>query len=249
MQRSRLMWIFPILAILVLWTSAPTHAAPLAAYSLPEGRTYDQAHNSGYIDWSGPVQYVYITHRDGSSLPPEEGGAYCGSGCSEWVTRLGNGGRASGSFDRTVSYFEVMVEFTPEGGVGTATLQACSASMSWYLYNNSSVPGYGGGTGLQGGGSIRLSLLVFNRFRWFRGFPLHRCRIQRTAQHSDSHAISNTHLYTDDHTHTHGDFYAQLDPDVDIHTDHDVHANGDLHQYTVPHTNPVAAANYRSRGL
>lgn len=142
MQRSRLMWIFPILAILVLWTSAPTHAAPLAAYSLPEGRTYDQAHNSGYIDWSGPVQYVYITHRDGSSLPPEEGGAYCGSGCSEWVTRLGNGGRASGSFDRTVSYFEVMVEFTPEGGVGTATLQACSASMSWYLYNNSSVPGY-----------------------------------------------------------------------------------------------------------
>jgi hypothetical protein len=142
MQRSRLMWIFPILAILVLWTSASTRAAPLAAYALPEGRTYDQAHNSGYIDWSGPVQYVYITHRDGSSLPPEEGGAYCGSGCSEWVTRLGNGGRASGSFDRTVSYFEVMVEFTPEGGVGTATLQACSASMSWYLYNNSSVPGY-----------------------------------------------------------------------------------------------------------
>ena len=142
MQRSRLMWIFPILAILLLWTSASTHAAPLAAYALPEGRTYDQAHNSGYIDWSGPVQYVYITHRDGSSLPPEEGGAYCGSGCSEWVTRLGNGGRASGSFDRTVSYFEVMVEFTPEGGVGTATLQACSASMSWYLYNNTSVPGY-----------------------------------------------------------------------------------------------------------
>lgn len=142
MQRSRLMWIFPILAILILWTSAPTHAAPLAAYSLPEGRTYDQAHNSGYIDWSGPVQYVYITHRDGSSLPPEEGGTFCGSGCSEWVTRLGNGGRASGSFDRTVSYFEVMVEFTPEGGVGTATLQACSASMSWYLYNNTSVPGY-----------------------------------------------------------------------------------------------------------
>lgn len=142
MQRSRLIWIFPILAILLLWTSASTHAAPLAAYALPEGRTYDQAHNSGYIDWSGPVQYVYITHRDGSSLPPEEGGASCGSGCSEWVTRLGNGGTASGSFDRNVSYFEVMVEFTREGGVGTATLQACSASMSWYLYNNTSLPGY-----------------------------------------------------------------------------------------------------------
>jgi hypothetical protein len=142
MQRSRLIWVFPIIAILLLWTTASTRAAPLAAYALPEGRTYDQAHNSGYIDWSGPVQYVYITHRDGSSLPPEEGGAFCGSGCSEWVTRLGNGGRASGSFDRNVSYFEVMVAFTPEGGVGTATLSACSASDSWYLYNSSSTPGF-----------------------------------------------------------------------------------------------------------
>jgi hypothetical protein len=142
MQRSRLNWILPMLAILLLWTSASTRAAPLAAYALPEGRTYDQAHNSGHIDWSGPAQYVYITHRDGSSLPPEEGGTFCGSGCSEWVTRLGNGGTASGSFDRNVSYFEVMVEFTREGGVGTATLQTCSASMSWYLYNNTSLPGY-----------------------------------------------------------------------------------------------------------
>ncbi|MBL7941572.1 MAG: hypothetical protein JNM00_02340, partial [Flavobacteriales bacterium] len=130
------------MTILLLWTSASTHAAPLAAFALPEGRIYDQAHNSGYIDWSGSAQYVYITHRDGTSLPIEEGGTYCGSGCSEWVTRLGNGGRASGSFDRNVSYFEVMVEFTPEGGVGTAVLQACSASLSWYLYNNTSLPGY-----------------------------------------------------------------------------------------------------------
>jgi len=140
MQRSR--WIFPIIAILLLWTSASTRAAPLAAYALPEGRTYDQAHNSGYIDWSGPAQYVYITHRDATYLPPEEGSVYCGSGCSEWVTRLGNGGIASGSFDRNVGYFEVMVEFTRESGVGTATLRACSASASWYLYNNTSMPGY-----------------------------------------------------------------------------------------------------------
>lgn len=142
MKRYQWIGIILFLPILFLWTSASTHAAPLAAYSLPEGRTYDQSHDSGYIDWSGPAQYVYITHRDGSSLPPEEGGAFCGSGCSEWVTRLGNGGTASGSFDRNVSYFEVMVEFTREGGVGTSTLQACSASMSWYLYNNTSVPGY-----------------------------------------------------------------------------------------------------------
>src|SRR5690606_4521167 len=131
MQRSRLIWFFPILAILALWTSASTHAAPLAAYSLPEGRTYDQAHDSGYIDWSGSAQYIYLTHRDGTSLPPEEGGASCGASCSEWVTRLGNGGSASGSFDRDVSYFEAMVGFTRDGSVGTATLRACSASVSW----------------------------------------------------------------------------------------------------------------------
>jgi hypothetical protein len=142
MQRSRLMWIFPILAILVLWTSASTHAAPLAAYSLPEGRTYDQAHNSGYIDWSGPAQYVYITHRDGSSLPPEEGGTFCGSNCSEWVTRLGNGGVASGSFDRDVSYFEIMVGFTPDSNVGNAVLRACSSTDTWYLQTGSGLPGF-----------------------------------------------------------------------------------------------------------
>jgi hypothetical protein len=142
MQRSRLMWIFPILAILVLWTSASTYAAPLAAYALPEGRTYDQAHNSGYIDWSGPVQYVYIQHRDGSSLPPEEGGTFCGSGCWEWVTRLGNGGVASGSFDRNVSYFEVMVGFTPDPSTGSATLRACSSVKTWPLQTGSGLPGF-----------------------------------------------------------------------------------------------------------
>ncbi len=142
MQRSRLMWIFPILAILVLWTSASTHAAPLAAYSLPEGRTYDQAHNSGYIDWSGSAQYVYITHRDGSSLPPEEGGTFCGSNCSEWVTRLGSGGVASGSFDRDVSYFEIMVGFTPDSNVGNAVLRACSSTDTWYLQTGSGLPGF-----------------------------------------------------------------------------------------------------------
>src|SRR5512133_2356755 len=142
MRRLKIGLIGSLITVLLLQTTMSTQAAPLAAYALQEGRTYDQAHSSGYIDWSGSAQYVYITHRDGTSLPPEEGGASCGSGCSEWVTRLGNGGTASGSFDRNVSYFEVMVEFTREGGVGTATLQACSASMSWYLYNNTSLPGY-----------------------------------------------------------------------------------------------------------
>jgi hypothetical protein len=131
-----------LIPILFMGTTASTNAAPLAAMALQEGRTYDQAHDTGYIDWSGSAQYVYINHRDFTSLPPEEGGASCGSGCSEWVTRLGNGGVASGSVDRDVSYFEVMVEFTPDSNVGDAILRACSAVKTWTLQTGSGLPGF-----------------------------------------------------------------------------------------------------------
>lgn len=142
MRRVRIGLISFLLPVLLIWTTVSTNAAPLAAIALQEGRTYDQAHDTGYIDWSGPVQYVYVTHRDGSSLPPTEGGASCGSGCSEWVTRLGNGGVASGTFDRNVSYFEVMVEFTPDSNVGNAILRACSANDTWTLQSGSGLPGF-----------------------------------------------------------------------------------------------------------
>ena len=131
------------LVVIVLIPTALTNAAPRLAVALPEGRMHDQVHNSGYIDWSGTVQYVYLTHKDSTSLPPEEGGTYCGTGCTEWVTRIGNGGTASGSFDRDASYFEAMVAFTRDGGVGTATLRACGAVTTWYLYNTGgSLPGF-----------------------------------------------------------------------------------------------------------
>ena len=142
MQRLRFGLISLLLPVLLLWTTGSSNAAPLAAIALQEGRTYDQAHDTGYIDWSGPAQYVYVTHRDGSSLPPTEGGASCGSGCSEWVTRLGNGGAASGVFDRDVSYFEVMVEFTPDSNVGNAILRTCSANDTWTLQSGSGLPGF-----------------------------------------------------------------------------------------------------------
>jgi len=142
MQRLRMGLISLFLPVLLVWTTGSSNAAPLAAVALQEGRTYDQAHDAGYIDWSGPAQYVYVTHRDGSSLPPTEGGASCGSGCSEWVTRLGNGGAASGTFDRDVSYFEVMVEFTPDSNVGNAILRACSANDTWTLQSGSGLPGF-----------------------------------------------------------------------------------------------------------
>lgn len=151
MQRAKIGLISILLSIIILLTAAFTEAVPLLAIALNEDRTYDQAHDTGHIDWSGPVQYVYLTHRDNTTLPPEEGGAFCNPSCSEWVTRLGNGGTASGSFDRNVSYFEVMVGFTHDGSTGTATLRACSAVSSWYLYT-------GPGGGLPGFVSMNLTV-------------------------------------------------------------------------------------------
>ena len=104
-------------------------AAPLAATALPEGRTYDQAHNSGYIDWAGSVAYANLYHRDGTSLPPSEGGASCGSGCTENVTKINSGATVSGRFQRDVTYFEAMVAYQWVGtGVGSATVKACSST-------------------------------------------------------------------------------------------------------------------------
>jgi len=118
-------------------------AIPRLAIALNEDRTYDQAHDSGYIDWNVNAQYVYLGHKDGTSLPPEEGGTFCGSGCYEWVTRIGNGGSVSGAFARDVTYFEVMVAFTRDASVGSAILSACGSTANWYLYNTGgSLPGF-----------------------------------------------------------------------------------------------------------
>ena len=139
---NKLAWIAWLLPVIFLVNAVTTQAAPLSAFVLAEGRTYDQAHETGYIDWSGPVQYVYLNHRDFTSLPPTEGGASCSSGCWEWVTRLGSGGAASGAFDRDVSYFEAMVAFTPDSSVGNATLQACSSNSTFNLRTGSGLPGF-----------------------------------------------------------------------------------------------------------
>jgi hypothetical protein len=59
MRRLQTGLILTLITVLLWRTTLSTQAAPLTAYSLPPGRTYDQAHDLGYIDWSGPVQYVY----------------------------------------------------------------------------------------------------------------------------------------------------------------------------------------------
>lgn len=133
-----------ILFLVIVLTTAFSTYLPPAAISLPEGRTYDQAHDVGYLDWSGPVQYFYLTHRDGTSLPPEEGGGSCLGQCQEWVTVLGDGGRVSGTFERDVAYFEVMIAFSHDEVYGNAILQACSASSvsELYLGPGSGYPGF-----------------------------------------------------------------------------------------------------------
>ena len=126
---------FSWLALLLFFTGSAFGATrPALATPLQAGRTYDQAHNAGFIDWTGSVNYVMLTHKDGSSLPPEEGGASCNNGCTEQVTRIGNNARTSGNFIRDVTNFEVMVAFTHDSGAGTDIVQACSASKSLNLY-------------------------------------------------------------------------------------------------------------------
>ena len=151
MQSTRVGSISLLLLGIILATTAFSNAAPPMAVALVDGRTHDQAHDSGYVDWIGNVQYVYMAHRDSSYLPPEEGSIFCGSGCWEWITRIGNGGTVSGAFDRDVSYFEVMVASSHDGSVGNATLRACSSVRTTDMYG-------GPGAGLPGFVSLILSV-------------------------------------------------------------------------------------------
>lgn len=119
-------------------------AAPRFATALLEGRTYDQAHSTGYIDWSGTVQYTTIYHRSQTIKSADEGGQSCVSGCTEPVTNIRSGSSISGSFLRDVTYFEAMAAFEYVGhGVGTVTVSACGSSVSHNLQKpNNNTPGF-----------------------------------------------------------------------------------------------------------
>jgi hypothetical protein len=142
-------FLFPLsilLIFLLLFLNAlQARAAPRFATALIEGRTYDQAHNWGKIDWSGSVFYENFLHRDGTSLPPSEGGTSCGgSGCWENVTKINSGATVSGIFARDVTYFEAMVAYEYQGtGVGSVVVTACSSSRTTNLRKpNNSDPGF-----------------------------------------------------------------------------------------------------------
>ena len=153
MQRARISLISSLSLGLILMTSAFSNLRPLVAISLIEGRTYDQAHESGYIDWSGPVQYIYLEHRDNSWLPAEEGGGFCGNGCIEQITRMSSGGSVSGSFGSIVGYFEVNLAMTHDDTAGHAVVRACSSSVDFDAY-------VGPGKGLPGFVSMPLAVPV-----------------------------------------------------------------------------------------
>ena len=69
--------------VLVPAQTESVQAAPLFASALPEGRTLDEEHNNGLIDWNGSVSYTTIYHRDG----------VCN--CDENVTRINSGSSVS----------------------------------------------------------------------------------------------------------------------------------------------------------
>lgn len=124
--------VFLSLLVLVLLSAFIPRPVSLFAVPLPDGRTLDEGHDSGYIDWSGGVGYADLFHRDG----------ICPIGCPENVTQISSGGMVSGDFAGEVSYFEVMVAYSGAGGFGTATIQACSSSYSVYLGTGGATPGF-----------------------------------------------------------------------------------------------------------
>jgi len=118
------------LLLLLLLLSA---FAPRFATALLGGRSYDESHDFGYIDWAGSVGYANIMHRD----------AICPATCWDTVTQISGGSQVSGAFDRDVTSFDVLVAMVPGQGYGTATLTACAATDSLSLNaGTGATPGY-----------------------------------------------------------------------------------------------------------
>ena len=140
--------LFPLSILLIFLLLAlnalQAQAAPRLATALIEGRTYDQAHSWGKIDWSASVWYTNIYHRSLTVKSPDEGGELCSSGCTEPVTHISSGSSISGSFLRDVTYFEAMGAYEwIGGGVGTITVFACGSSASWNLQKpKNNTPGF-----------------------------------------------------------------------------------------------------------
>jgi hypothetical protein len=120
-------------------TVGDSSVAPMSPAYLRDGRTFDQERD--YIAWEGAVDYATIMHRDGTSLPPSEGGGSCGGGCNENVTRINSGGRIRGRMSY-VQTFSVQVASTGEGGAGTAVVEACGMVVARVSTSGGTVAGF-----------------------------------------------------------------------------------------------------------
>lgn len=124
------------------WDASGSVDAPAPKpWYLPDGRTYD--HQLDYIEWSGAVSQVTITHKDETALPASEGGASCSNGCQEQVTRIEDGASVWGKF-LGLSTFSLQVGLITDPGAGSVVLIACGQTAgTWKLgVASASVPGF-----------------------------------------------------------------------------------------------------------
>jgi hypothetical protein len=184
--------VFVSLFILILLSAFIPQPAPLFAAPLPEGRTLDEGHDSGYIDWSGGVGYANLFHRDG----------ICPSGCPEDVTQISSGGAVSGVLAGDVSYFEVMLAYSGAGGFGTATIQACSSSYSVYLGVGGATPGFNSFALSVPSGCTSWSVSASGGVVYFRSVDANYSYIPPTSTFTPSPTPTETETPTPTHTET-----------------------------------------------
>lgn len=130
----------PILVLLDAAVPAPPPPPPpVGPEPLRCGRTYD--HELEYLEHEGNVHTITLRHRDGTQVP--ETGALCGSGCTEEVTRIEEGGVVRGAFVDKLT-FEVQAAFTDEPGAGTLFIEVCGQPLApiGIRVANSSLPGF-----------------------------------------------------------------------------------------------------------
>jgi hypothetical protein len=107
------------------------------------GRTYD--HETTYLLRGGEPDFATLRHRDGTSLPADEGGASCGGsgGCTENVTLLCDGDSLTGVLENATS-FSVQGALSAEPGTGSLVITLCGEDLAPmpYAAPGTTLPGF-----------------------------------------------------------------------------------------------------------
>lgn len=116
---------------------------PMLPPALRCGRTYDQ--ETSFLAREGAPTFERLQHRDGTSLPADEGGASCGgrTGCDEEVTRLCDGDALTGWLVGAES-FSVQGAQSGEAGTGSLviTLEGADLPSMGYASSTTTLPGF-----------------------------------------------------------------------------------------------------------